>query len=335
MRKKDFIDEINIFVRAGNGGAGSQHLYRGRCIPKGGPDGGDGGNGGSIILEGKKNIRTLLDFRYRKHLVATHGTDGSSNQKKGRNGEDLILPVPVGTVIQDENGVLLDEILAENQKCVVAKGGRGGLGNTHFKSAVRQTPRYAQSGQKGEVRTLKLELKILADVGLVGFPNAGKSTLLSVLSAARPKIADYPFTTLTPNLGIVFYKENQSFVMADIPGLIEKASEGKGLGFQFLRHIERSRTLLFVIPADEENVKKIYAILKKELHTYDPRLLEKKHLIVITKIDLVNEEKLKNILEAIRSSDTKVPILGISSFEKKGLVTLKRALWECIVAEDL
>ena len=287
MTEGNFVDYIKVHIASGKGGQGSTHLRREKFVPKGGPDGGDGGRGGHIIFQGNKNLWTLFHLKFKRHFSAGHGGSGGKQTSTGADGEDIIVDVPLGTVIKDtETGAVLKEITEDREKFIAAKGGKGGMGNAHFKSATNQTPRYAQTGLPGEEKNLTLEMKILADVGLVGFPNAGKSTLLSVLSAAKPKIADYPFTTLKPNLGIVGYRDYQSFVMADIPGIIEGAAEGKGLGHYFLRHIERNSILLFLIPADADDLRKEYDILVDELRRYNPELLDKQSIVAISKADL-------------------------------------------------
>jgi GTP-binding protein len=324
MPEPGFIDYIKIFCRSGKGGAGSAHLHRDKFTSKGGPDGGDGGRGGHIILRGNSNLWTLLHLRYKKHIFAGNGQNGSKSLKTGADGKDSIVEVPLGTVARNaETDEILFEIINHNESHIMVKGGRGGLGNARFKSATNQTPRYAQSGEPAIEGWYVLELKILADVGLVGFPNAGKSTLLSVISAAKPKIADYPFTTLTPNLGIVSYKDNKSFVVADIPGIIEGASEGKGLGLRFLRHIERNSTLLFMVPADSNNVHAEYKILINELKKYNPELLDKKRILAITKSDLVDHE----LMEDIRKDLPKVPYVFISSVTMSNIGKLKDLIW--------
>ena len=323
MAKVDFIDRIKIFVKAGCGGAGARHFRRERFVPKGGPDGGDGGRGGHVILEGNRHVKTLLDFRYRKHVIARHGMPGGKQQRNGASGQDLVLPVPLGTVIKKEDETIRSDITKHGQRCIIAYGGRGGFGNAHFKTPTNQTPKYAQPGGKGEQYTLILELKLLADVGLVGAPNAGKSTLLATISTAKPRIASYPFTTLVPNLGIVKYEEKKSFVVADIPGLIAGAAEGRGLGLRFLRHIERTTVLLFMVPADLCNIEKAYHVLQQELKKYNPALLHKASALVITKVDLLDKEKLKELqkeLAALRP-------LFVSSLKKEGLSALKRHIW--------
>jgi GTP-binding protein len=326
MAQSNFVDYVKIFCRSGNGGSGSTHLRREKFVPKGGPDGGDGGRGGHIILKGNSQLWTLLHLKYSKHIFAGNGTPGSGGQKTGADGEDIVLEVPLGTVAKDEEGNFLFEITNHGESKFLLSGGRGGLGNTHFKSATNQTPRYAQPGEKGEEGWKILELKLLADVGLVGFPNAGKSTLLSVVSAAKPKIADYAFTTLTPNLGIVSYRDNLSFVMADIPGIIEGASEGKGLGTRFLRHIERNATLLFMIPADSVDISKEYGILLNELRQYNPELLDKRRLLAITKSDMLDLELMKEIKKELPP----VPYLFLSSITQQGIAELKDKLWKLL-----
>jgi GTPase len=325
MSGSNFVDYVKIYCRSGNGGPGSAHLRREKFIPKGGPDGGDGGRGGHIILKGNNQMWTLLHLRYRRHIFADNGGSGGVQQSTGADGKDIIIEVPLGTIARKENsGEILFEITDNGNEKILAKGGRGGLGNTHFKSSTHQTPRYAQPGEPGIEEAFILELKILADVGLVGFPNAGKSTLLSVVSAAKPKIADYPFTTLVPNLGIVSYRENKSFVMADIPGIIEGAHEGKGLGIRFLRHIERNSMLLFIIPSDSKNIKEEYEILVNELKMYNPELLDKKRLLGISKSDLTDEE-LKN---EIRKELPDISCVFFSSVTGEGISTLKDMIWK-------
>ena len=291
MTEGNFVDYVKLFVSSGNGGKGSIHLHREKYITKGGPDGGDGGRGGHVILRGNRQLWTLYTFKFKKHFSAGHGGDGSKNRSSGAQGQDIYIDVPMGTVVRStETNEILLEITEDNQEVVIVKGGLGGRGNWHFKSSTRQTPRYAQPGIEGTTFQITLELKVLADVGLVGFPNAGKSTLLAALTSAKPKIADYEFTTLKPNLGIVEYRDFQSFVMADIPGIIEGAAEGKGLGHYFLRHIERNSILLFVIPADTKNLKTEFEILQKELVKYNPELLDKQFMIVLSKADLLDDE---------------------------------------------
>ena len=325
MSVSNFIDYVKIYCKSGNGGPGSTHLRREKFVPKGGPDGGDGGRGGHIILQGNKQFWTLIHLKYRKHIFAGHGGSGSKSQSTGADGNDIIVEVPLGTVARDgETKEFLFEITEDGEQKILAKGGRGGLGNVHFVKPTMQTPRFAQPGEEGFEGTKILELKILADVGLVGFPNAGKSTLLSVLSAAKPKIADYAFTTLVPNLGIVEYRDYKSFVMADIPGIIEGASEGKGLGIRFLRHIERNAMLLFLIPADSQDILKEYDILLNELRKYNPELLDKKRIIAVSKSDLLDEELMKEIKNQLAG----MTFLFISSITKLGLVELKDYIWK-------
>lgn len=323
----NFVDYVKINCRSGKGGAGASHLLRDKSTAKGGPDGGDGGKGGSIILRGNKQLWTLLHLKYRKHVVAQDGKDGQGQLKTGRSGKDVILDVPLGTVAKDfETQEVLFEITEEGEEKVLLAGGRGGLGNYHFKTSTKQTPRHAQQGEDKKEAWKVLELKLLADVGLVGFPNAGKSTLLSVVTAAKPEIANYPFTTLVPNLGIVAYHDYKSFVIADIPGIIEGAHEGKGLGLRFLRHIERNSILLFTIPADSENIAREYEILMNELEQYNPELLDKKIILAITKSDLVDEKQVKKIIKKLPL----VPYIFISGITGKGLVELKDLLWKAL-----
>lgn len=332
MSSSNFIDYVKICCRSGKGGAGSTHLRRDRRTPKGGPDGGDGGRGGHIIMKGNEQFWTLLHLKYQKHVIAGDGGHGSGSRSTGADGDDVVLEVPLGTVAKNaETGEIEAEITEHGQEHVLTKGGRGGLGNFHFKSAVNQTPRFAQPGETGSEEWKILELKILADVGLVGFPNAGKSTLLASLSAAKPKIADYAFTTLTPNLGIVSYRSGRSFVMADIPGIIEGAHEGKGLGDRFLRHIERNSGLLFVIPADSDNCLESYRILLSELEKYDPSMLDKPRLIGISKADLVDEE-LKSLISAEFPSN--LNHLYFSAVTGEGLTELKDELWKMLHHDD-
>ncbi len=326
MAAGSFIDYVKIFVRSGNGGAGSAHFYRDRTTPKGGPDGGDGGRGGHIILRGNRNRWTLLHLKYQKHTFAKHGVNGSGNRSTGAEGEDVYLDVPLGTVVKDpETDKILFEITEHDETRILMKGGRGGLGNWNFKSATNQTPRYAQPGEEGEEGWRILELKVLADVGLVGFPNAGKSTLLTVLSAAKPKIADYEFTTMTPNLGVVKYRGDRSFVMADIPGIIEGAAEGKGLGVRFLRHIERNAALLFLIPVDADDIKAQYQILLNELKQYNPELLDKSRILALTKADMLDDELIAEMEEDVPEN---VPHVFISSVSGKGITELKDLIWK-------
>ena len=325
MADNNFIDYVKIFCASGKGGAGSAHFYRARGIPKGGPDGGDGGRGGHIILEGNDQMWTLLHLKYRKHIKASIGGGGSRNDRHGADGEDIVLEVPLGTVAKDaETGEVLFEITENGQKTILLPGGRGGLGNTHFKSPTNQAPTYAQPGEDGQEGWFILELKVLADVGLVGFPNAGKSTLLSVVSAAKPEIADYPFTTLVPNLGVVQHRGYNSFIIADIPGIIEGASEGKGLGHRFLRHIERNSMLLFLVPADSDDHAKEYGILLSELQKYNPDLVGKQRLLAISKADILDDE-LKREIAATLPKD--VPHMFFSSISGEHLQELKDALW--------
>jgi GTP-binding protein len=325
MSSANFIDQIRIQCRSGKGGAGSRHLRREKYVPKGGPDGGDGGRGGHIILRGDAQLWTLLHLRYTKHVIAKDGESGSSNQCSGRAGEDRYIDVPLGTVAKDpETGEILCEITRHGHEEVLLHGGRGGLGNQHFHSATFQTPRFAQPGEPGQEQWMVLELKVLADVGLVGFPNAGKSTLLSVVSAAKPRIADYPFTTLVPNLGIVGHRDGRSFVMADIPGIIEGAHEGKGLGLRFLRHIERNSVLLFLVPADSQNVRADYHVLLNELKQYSPELLHKDRILAISKADLLDPE----LTEALRQElPEDLPHVFISAVAQSGLDRLKDLIW--------
>jgi GTP-binding protein len=329
MANENFIDYVKICFRSGSGGSGSVHFYRAKYIPKGGPDGGDGGRGGHIILRGNRNVWTLLPLKYRKHVYAGNGNPGGLNNRTGADGEDVILEVPLGTVARSDDGsTIFGEITTHEQELVLLPGGRGGKGNSHFKTSVNQTPRYAQPGEDGIESWVVLELKILADVGLVGFPNAGKSTLLASLSAAKPEIADYPFTTLVPNLGVVSYRDAHSFIMADIPGIIEGAHEGKGLGHRFLRHIERNATLLFTIPCDSDDIVKDYKILLRELQAYNPELLDKPRILAITKCDIIDEDYIKLIDKDISSIDvSKVYVSGVSGF---GLMELKDVLWPFI-----
>ncbi len=327
----NFVDYVKVCCRSGKGGAGSAHLHRDKHTAKGGPDGGDGGRGGHIILKGSAQIWTLLHLKYRKHIIAENGEGGGSALRSGKNGKDEILEVPLGTIAKDaETGETLFEITEDGQTEILTAGGRGGLGNWHFKTSTMQTPRFAQPGEPGKEEWMILELKVLADVGLVGFPNAGKSTLLSVVSAAKPEIADYPFTTIVPNLGIVAYRDSKSFVMADIPGIIEGASKGKGLGFRFLRHIERNSVLLFMVPADtSRSINEEYQILKRELHEYNPELMQKPHVLAITKSDLLDEELKKEM----KNDLPKIPYVFISSVTQQGLVELKDMLWKAINTE--
>jgi len=326
MTEGNFTDYIKIHVKSGKGGKGSAHMRREKYIPKGGPDGGDGGRGGQIIIQGNKDFWTLYHLKFKQHFKAEKGGDGSGQRSTGKDGDDVYIQVPLGTIIKDsETGDVLGEITQDGQEIIVAKGGKGGKGNWHFKTATNQTPRYAQPGLPGEEKDLTLELKLLADVGLVGFPNAGKSTLLSKLTAAKPKIADYPFTTLKPNLGIVSYRDGRSFVMADIPGIIEGAAEGKGLGHYFLRHIERNSSLLFLVPADAEDIPKEYQILLNELKKYNPELLDKKRILAISKSDMLDEELKKEIEKELPKD---IPHIFISSYTGENLDRLKDLLWQ-------
>ena len=330
MTEGNFVDYVKIHVASGNGGKGSAHLHREKYIAKGGPDGGDGGRGGHIILRGNKNLWTLFHLKFKRHVKAGHGEHGGKQRSTGGDGEDQYIEVPLGTVIRDtETQDILHEITEDGQELVIAEGGKGGQGNWHFKSSTNQTPRYAQPGIPGEEHDITLELKILADVGLVGFPNAGKSTLLSVITAAKPKIADYEFTTLKPNLGIVEYRDFKTFVVADIPGIIEGAAEGKGIGHRFLRHIERNSTLLFLIPADAADIVKQYEILLDELRRYNPEMLDKDRLIAISKSDMLDDE-LKAELKSELDKHLNAPYLFISSVAQQGLTQLKDKLWEML-----
>ena len=321
----NFVDYVKIHCAAGHGGAGSAHLHRSRLTAKGGPDGGDGGRGGNVYLRGNDQMWTLLHLKYKRHIKAGRGGNGSSNNSFGDDGEDQFVEVPLGTVAKDaETGEELFEITKHGEEVILRKGGLGGRGNSWFKNSVRQTPRYAQPGTEGEEGWNILELKVLADVGLVGFPNAGKSTLLSVISAAKPKIANYPFTTLVPNLGIVSYRDDRSFVMADIPGIIEGASEGKGLGLRFLRHIERNSTLLFLVPADADDIAAEYSILLKELETYNPELLDKDRLLSISKSDMLDDELKEEVKKTLPEG---VKTVFFSSVAQQGLTDLKDLIW--------
>lgn len=332
----NFIDYVKIYCRSGKGGAGCMHLHRAKYVPKGGPDGGDGGKGGSIILQGNRNLWTLLHLKYQKHIIATDGGRGGQSRSFGKDGEDKIIEVPCGTVVYDgETGEFICEVKEHNERVVLLKGGRGGLGNWHFRTATNQAPRYAQPGEPSQERTVIMQLKVLADVGLVGFPNAGKSTLLSVVSAAKPEIADYPFTTLTPQLGIVSYRDGRSFCMADIPGIIEGASEGKGLGLRFLRHIERNAVLLFLVPATSEDIQAEYTILLNELEQYNPELLTKARILAISKMDVPRIDQEGNELPSITEADVAalseqlgIPVVAISSLTGLGVDALKDVLWE-------
>lgn len=331
MTEGNFVDYVKINVRSGNGGKGSVHLHREKYIAKGGPDGGDGGRGGHVIVRGNKNLWTLVNFKFKKHFKAEHGEHGSKNRSSGADGSDIYVDVPLGTVVRDtETNEILFEITEDQEEKVLAEGGMGGRGNWHFKSSTNQTPRYAQPGIPGEEKNVTLELKVLADVGLVGFPNAGKSTLLSVMTSAKPKIADYEFTTLKPNLGIVKHRDFQSFVMADIPGIIEGAAEGKGLGHYFLRHIERNATLLFLIPADSKDISREYEILLDELRRYNPELLDKERLICISKSDMLDDELMDEMRIELDKDFKDVPYMFISSVAQMGLQELKDRLWSML-----
>lgn len=328
MPSSSFVDYVKLNLKSGKGGAGSAHLLRTRGNARGGPDGGDGGRGGHIILKGNAQLWTLLHLKYTKHLRADDGESGSNNRKTGANGKDVIIEVPLGTIVKDPETMEQEaEVTTDGETVIILPGGRGGLGNDHFKSPTNRTPRYAQPGEPGLEVWRILELKILADVGLVGFPNAGKSTLLATVSAAKPEIADYPFTTLRPNLGIVAYRDERSFVMADIPGIIEGAAEGRGLGLRFLRHIERNSALLFMIPATSENIRKEYNILLSELEQYNPELLDKNRVLAITKCDLLDEDAAKKLK---RKKMPEVPVVFISSHTGLGILSLKDELWKAL-----
>lgn len=325
MAHSNFVDYVKINCRSGSGGKGSSHFRREKYIPKGGPDGGDGGRGGHIILKGSSQMWTLLHLRYTKHIRAEHGEAGSGSRSHGGDGKDVIVEVPLGSIAKNpETGEQLCEITEIGETHILVRGGRGGLGNDHFKTSTNQTPQYAQPGEDSIEEWIIIELKLLADVGLVGFPNAGKSTLLSVVSAAKPEIADYPFTTLRPNLGIVSYRDNRSFVIADIPGIIEGAHEGKGLGLRFLRHIERNSMLLFMVPADSDDIRKEYAILLNELKQFNPELLDKERLLAVTKCDMLDEE----LIAEMKTELPKVETIFISSIVGMGITELKDAIWK-------
>ncbi len=327
MGNSNFVDYVKIFCKSGNGGPGSAHFRREKYIPKGGPDGGDGGRGGHVILKGNSQLWTLLHLRYTKHIRAEHGESGGRQTSTGADGKDQIIEVPLGSIAKDaETGEVLGEITEHGQKLILLKGGRGGLGNDHFKTSTNQTPKYAQPGEPGIENAIIIELKLLADVGLVGFPNAGKSTLLSVVSAAKPEIADYPFTTLRPNLGIVSYRDNRSFVIADIPGIIEGAHEGRGLGLRFLRHIERNSMLLFMVPADTKDIRKEYSILLNELKQFNPELLDKERLLAITKCDMLDEE----LIAEMKKELPKVKTIFISSITGLNIPQLKDEIWKLL-----
>ena len=332
MADSNFIDYVKILCRSGKGGAGSRHFHRAKYVPKGGPDGGDGGRGGHIILRGNRNMWTLLPLRYKRHVFATDGQSGGESRSTGKDGEDQIIEVPVGTAVFDaESGEFLCEITEDQEEIKLLRGGKGGLGNWHFATATNRAPRYAQPGQPAIERAVILELKLLGDVGLVGFPNAGKSTLLSAISAAKPKIADYPFTTMEPSLGIVDYRGDRSFVMADIPGIIEGASEGKGLGLRFLRHIERNAVLLFMVPADSDDIKKDYEILLNELREFNPDLADKGRVLAITKSDMLDDELREEIAQELPEG---VKTVFISAVTGQGITELKDLLWREINSEE-
>jgi len=332
MSNSNFVDYVKIHCQSGKGGKGSTHLYRDRTTPKGGPDGGDGGKGGDVVIRGNAQMWTLLHLKYQKHIKAGHGEAGGRQTSTGKSGADAVLEVPLGTVARDaETNAIIAEITEDGQEAILKKGGRGGLGNAHFKTPTRQTPRFAQPGEEGEEGWCILELKVLADVGLVGFPNAGKSTLLSVITAAKPEIADYPFTTLVPNLGIVKYRDHRSFIVADIPGIIEGASQGKGLGTRFLRHIERNSLLLFIVPADSMDIAREYDILIHELREHNPQLLDKTRVLGISKSDLIDDE-LKKEIEADLPPD--IPHVFFSSVAGKNLEELKDLLWKGLNAQS-
>ena len=328
MADSNFIDYVKVLCRSGKGGAGSRHFYRAKYVPRGGPDGGDGGRGGHIILRGNKNMWTLLPLKFRRHIFAGNGQSGSGGRSFGKDGDDVIIDVPCGTVVFDaETGEFLCEVQDDGQEVKLLRGGRGGLGNWHFATSTNRTPRYAQPGEPAIEKSVILELKLLADVGLVGFPNAGKSTLLSAVSAARPKIADYPFTTMEPQLGIVSYRDNRSFVMADIPGIIEGASEGKGLGLRFLRHIERNAVLLFMVPADADDITAQYNVLLEELRHFNPQLMDKHRILAISKSDMLDEELMDEIAKTLPAD---IPHVFISAVSGQGITELKDTLWRAI-----
>lgn len=332
MASSNFVDYVKIFCRSGKGGAGSKHLYRDKLTQKGGPDGGDGGRGGHIILRGNKNHWTLIHLKYARHIHSGEGEDGGQSRSFGKEGEDKVIEVPCGTVVYDaETGEFICDIKEDGEEIILVKGGRGGQGNWHFRTATNQTPRFAQPGEPAIERTVVLQLKVLADVGLVGFPNAGKSTLLSVVSAAKPEIANYPFTTLVPNLGIVAYRNNKSFVMADIPGIIEGASEGRGLGLRFLRHIERNSILLFMIPADSDDILREFEILLNELQQYNPELVDKQRILAITKCDMLDEELMADVKKQVPPN---IQTVFISSLSGLGIVELKDLIWTEINKES-
>ena len=334
MTEGNFVDYVKLFISSGNGGKGSIHLHREKYITKGGPDGGDGGRGGHVIARANSNLWTLYTFKFKKHFSAGHGEHGSKNRSSGAQGEDIYIDVPLGTLIKNtETDEVITEITAKGQEVILLEGGLGGRGNWHFKSSTRQTPRYAQPGIKGQELQLTLELKVLADVGLVGFPNAGKSTLLAALTSAKPKIADYEFTTLKPNLGIVEYRDYRSFVMADIPGIIEGAAQGKGLGHYFLRHIERNAVLLYLIPADAADINKEFDILRNELIAFNPELIDKNFMIALSKCDLLDDELKAEYALEMKEAFGDIPHLMISSVSQMGMMELKDALWRLINEE--
>lgn len=332
MADSNFIDYVKILCRSGKGGAGSRHYHRAKYIPKGGPDGGDGGRGGHIILRGNRHLWTLLNLRYQRHIFATNGESGGAARSHGKDGEDRIIEVPVGTAVFDaETGEFLCEVTEDGQEVNLLRGGKGGRGNVHFATSTNRAPRYAQPGQSGIEKAVVLELKLLGDVGLVGFPNAGKSTLLSAVSAAKPKIADYPFTTMEPSLGIVSYRDGRSFVMADIPGIIEGASEGKGLGLRFLRHIERNAVLLFMVPADSDDIKRDYEVLLNELRQFNPELNDKLRVLAVTKSDMLDDELREEIAATLPEE---IPSLFISAVTGQGIPELKDLLWRLINSDE-
>lgn len=330
--ESNFVDYVKIMCRSGKGGRGSMHMHRAKYIPNGGPDGGDGGRGGHVYLRGNHNYWTLLHLRYQRHVFATNGKAGGKSRSTGADGEDRYIDVPCGTVVYNaETGEYICDVTEDGQVVMLLKGGRGGLGNWNFRTSTNQAPRYAQPGEPMQELTVILELKLLADVGLVGFPNAGKSTLLSALSSARPKIADYPFTTMEPQLGIVSYRDNQSFVMADIPGIIEGASEGRGLGLRFLRHIERNSLLLFMVPGDTDDIRKEYEVLLQEVGNFNPEMLEKQRVLAVTKSDLLDDELIEMLREGLPED---LPVLFISAVAMKGITELKDTLWRALNAES-
>ncbi len=332
MAESNFVDYVKIYCRSGKGGRGSMHMHRAKYVPNGGPDGGDGGRGGDVILRGNRNYWTLLHLKYDRHAFAGHGGNGSKCKSYGKDGEDKIIDVPCGTVVYNaETGEYICDVTAHEQEVVLLKGGRGGLGNWRFRTATRQAPRFAQPGEPMQELTVIMELKLLADVGLVGFPNAGKSTLLSAVSSARPKIANYPFTTLEPNLGIVSYREGKSFVMADIPGIIEGASEGKGLGLRFLRHIERNSLLLFMVPGDTDDIRREYEVLLNELATFNPEMMDKQRILAVTKCDMLDEELIAMLEETLPED---LPHVFISSLTGQGIPQLKDLLWAALNSES-